>query len=75
MECKDCKYWKRAAEHVKVWEGYGWCQRQAPYVVVGQIHNMSHEKTLDTTIPSLVQGIWPLVRANEWCGEFKKKTS
>ena len=62
-KCINCRFYDR--RHAKPLDGkaplWGQCRRHAPQLNPNPINAKSY----------LVEGIWPLVRDDDWCGEWK----
>jgi hypothetical protein len=62
-KCINCRFYDR--RHAKPLDGkaplWGQCRRHAPQANPNPINAKAY----------LVEGIWPLVRDNDWCGEWK----
>jgi len=59
--CRTCQFFDRdiAASREKKSTTWGQCRRLAPML---SPHN---------TKPHMIEGVWPHVRDDDWCGEFK----
>jgi hypothetical protein len=62
-KCINCRFYDR--RHAKPLDGkaplWGQCRRHAPQLNPNPINAKAY----------LVEGIWPLVRDDDWCGEWK----
>lgn len=62
-KCINCRFYDR--RHAKPLDGkaplWGQCRRQAPQLNPNPINAKAY----------VVEGIWPLVRDDDWCGEWK----
>ena len=69
MKCEDCKYWSKADKSFGAGK-MGWCRRYPPTMTIGQCCTDLKWQG----ISCWGEGISPLTRNDEWCGEFKNKT-
>lgn len=60
--CKICKYFKLL--NTKTNEGIGECKRHAP---------SPYQLKLEDSDDDMVATVWPVLAAEEWCGEFQRK--
>ena len=62
-KCINCRFYDR--RHARPLDGkaplWGQCRRQAPQLNPNPINAKAY----------IVEGIWPLVRDDDWCGEWK----
>jgi len=62
-KCINCRFYDR--RHAKPLDGkaplWGQCRRHAPQLNPNPINAKAY----------VVEGIWPLVRDDDWCGEWK----
>lgn len=62
-KCINCRFYDR--RHARPLDGkaplWGQCRRQAPQLNPNPINAKAY----------VVEGIWPLVRDDDWCGEWK----
>jgi hypothetical protein len=62
-KCINCRFYDR--RHARPIDGkaplWGQCRRQAPQLNPNPINAKAY----------IVEGIWPLVRDDDWCGEWK----
>jgi len=56
MMCEDCRFWDDGGSGAAGWKlGHGMCRRNAPAVT----------RQWNTGV------LWPLTKADDWCGEFE----
>lgn len=58
QNCADCRYF----DAVDTRDGY--CRRNAP---------RSHLVAADSGDELRVRGVWPIVSAEDWCGQWEKR--
>jgi len=57
MNCKDCKYYAKSLRNPG---GCGYCHKSSPQI------------SGDNVVGQQYIGIWPQVKDDDWCGEFRK---
>jgi hypothetical protein len=59
--CRTCQYFDRNASMTKETKSTTWgqCRRMAPML------------SPQNTKPHMIEGVWPHVRDDDWCGEYK----
>lgn len=60
--CSECQFFDDKADLLDDRDGEGYCRRHTP-----QVRQQAEGHDVDRT------GIWPIVAAWEWCGEFESK--
>lgn len=72
-KCKDCKWLDDSLfekEGIPIDEGIGLCRCHSPVFVLGMIEVQNND---NWEWPANHDACWPVVCADDWCGEFKPK--
>ncbi len=66
--CASCLFWENASGLF-----LGTCRRLPPGIFA--IRNAPDDLEADTDFEAAAEGLWPMTRASDWCGEHQKRRS
>lgn len=69
VSCKRCRFFDPESDD----DGLGYCRRMAPIVDPSGYVTIFGLNRADESPYDALQGFWPKVTSDEWCGEFRSE--